>query len=106
MAITVEYIVQMRQALLDFHEQVARFVQSNDCIPAEGSQARIEQATYPRPDSIVSAYCIGNQLIEFGADHLTAFVKTVTEPVETIACWTCVRSMLEACALSAWLQDS
>lgn len=44
-------------------------------------------------------------LIEFGGDHLTAFVKHSTEPVEAIACWTCVRSMLESCALSAWLFD-
>lgn len=33
------------------------------------------------------------------------FVKTVSDPVLTIACWTCVRSMLESSALSAWLLD-
>ena len=44
-------------------------------------------------------------LIESGGEHMTAFVKTITNPVEPIACWTCVRAMLEPCARAAWLMD-
>ena len=32
-------------------------------------------------------------------------VKTITEPMEPIACWTCIRSMLEPCARAAWMLD-
>lgn len=95
----------MRETLLEFHERVGRFNEDNHGIPTQGSQASMEQAGYPRPQSIVSARTMGDMLIEYGGEHLTAFVKTITEPVEVIACWTCVRSMLESCALSAWLLE-
>ena len=34
-----------------------------------------------------------------------AFVKTISEPALPIACWTCIRSMMEPCARAAWLLD-
>lgn len=100
-----EYVATLREALSTFHAEAARLVQDHGSIPAPGSKAETEQATGARPVSIVSAWSLGTQLIEFGGEHLTAFVKTITEPMEVIACWTCVRSMLESCALSAWLLD-
>jgi hypothetical protein len=42
-------------------------------------------------------------LVEVTADQLTSFIKTITEPVETIAPYTSVRSLLEASALSCWI---
>jgi hypothetical protein len=102
---SIEYVVKMRESLMYFHQEVGRFVQSHGSMPIPGSKALGEQAESPRPQSIVSAWGMGTQLIEFGGDHLTAFVKTVTEPPEVIACWTCVRSMLESCALATWLFD-
>jgi hypothetical protein len=64
-----------------------------------------EQSAYARPESIVTAWSIASLLLEVGAEHVSAFVKTITEPVEAIASWTCVRSMLESCALAAWVVD-
>lgn len=46
---------------------------------------------------------IASFLIESVGEHVTAFLKTITEPVESIACWTCVRSMLESSSIAAWL---
>ncbi len=43
------------------------------------------------------------QLVELGADHLSAFSKILDEPIEVIASWTCIRSMMESCAIAAWL---
>ena len=54
---------------------------------------------------MVTAWCQAAQLIELGGDHITAFVKTITEPMEAFACLTCIRSMLEPCALASWLLD-
>lgn len=99
------YLATIREALTILHTEAGKFAQDNGCVPAAGSQAGKEQAACARPESIVSAMSLGVQLIEFGAEHLTAFVKIVSEPVEVIACWTCVRSMLESCSLSAWLLD-
>lgn len=100
-----EYIGVIRDTLTMFHEEAGRFIQDHDSLPVAGSQALTEQSTYARPDSIVSACAIASQLIEYGGDHVTAFVKLITEPVEVIACWTCVRSMLEPCALASWVAD-
>jgi len=105
MSVTVEYISQMREELLGYHQKAGRFIQSHGSVPAAGSQAFLEQTGYSRPQSILTAFALGTMLIEYGGEHLTAFVKTVTEPAEAMACWTCVRSMLESCALSAWLLD-
>ena len=44
-------------------------------------------------------------LVESGGQHMTAFVKTITEPMEPIVSFTCIRSMLEPCARAAWLLD-
>lgn len=100
-----DFVVKMRPALINFHQEVGAFIQSNKSIPIAGSQALTEQAAYQRPESVLTAYSLGVTLIEYGGEHLTAFVKTITDPMEVIACWTCVRSMLESCALSAWLLD-
>lgn len=102
---TIEDLAKMRDGLTTLHKRTSLFSQEYSGLPATGSQAVTELSTYGRPESLVTAHSIGTQLIEFGAEHLTAFVKIVTEPVEVIACWTCVRSMLESCSLCAWLLD-
>ncbi len=44
-------------------------------------------------------------LIEAGGEHLPAFVKTLSEPMEPIARWPCIRSMHGPCAPASWLLD-
>jgi hypothetical protein len=105
MSIGPAYLLEMRGALTKLHHDAGQFIQGYGSVPVVGSQAENEKTTFARPQSIVTAWSLGTQLIEFGGEHVTAFVKTVTEPIEVIACWTCVRSMLESCALSAWLLD-
>lgn len=95
----------IRNDVLSFHRGVAEFVKRNGREPAEGSLASVERATFPRPEMIVATWSTANQLIEFGGEHLSAFVTAITEPVATIACWTCVRCMLEPCAIAGWLSD-
>ena len=100
-----DYLPVMREALSRFCDEIRSFHadHGNDLTP--GSPAVHEKAVSPRPESLVTAWCIAAQLIESGGEHVTAFVKTITEPMEPIACWTCVRSMLESCALASWLLD-
>ncbi|MEZ6104339.1 MAG: hypothetical protein R3E01_35820 [Pirellulaceae bacterium] len=43
--------------------------------------------------------------IEDGGDHLIGLTKLVVEPATATACFTCIRSMLESCAIGAWLVD-
>ena len=101
----LDYLPAMREALSRFCNEVRSFHadHGNDLTP--GSPAVNEYASSARPQSLVTAWCQAAQLIESGSEHVTAFVKTITEPMELIAYWTCVRSMLESCALASWLLD-
>jgi len=100
-----DYIANLREALSIFYADLGKFYKDQANAPGPTSQAANEQATFQRPESLVTAWSIATLLIESGGEHVTAFVKTITEPVEPIAAWTCVRSMLESCALASWLLD-
>jgi len=84
-----EYIASMREALSSFYDDVGSFTQDQGGRPAHGSQADTERATFPKPESLITTWSIATLLIESGGEHVTAFVKTITEPMEPIACWTC-----------------
>ena len=43
--------------------------------------------------------------MESAADHLMAYADSISEPAKTIAPWTCVRGLLESCALALWFLD-
>jgi hypothetical protein len=100
-----EYVELLRTSLTRFRDEAAEFVQSHGTDPAAGSIAATERSSFARPESLLSAAAIAAVLVESVSEHLTAFVKTITEPVEPIACWTCVRSMLESASIAAWLLE-
>lgn len=100
-----DYLPVMREELPRFCDEIRSFHADHGNDLAPGSPAVHEQAVSPCPESLVTAWCMAAQLIELGGEHVTVFVKTITEPMEPIACWTCVRSMLESCALASWLLD-
>ena len=87
----------------------------NDLAVAAGGEnaAKLLNLTVPanelpvsrRKEALVSAWSMAMTLIESGGEHMIAFVKAITEPMQPIACWTCIRSMLEPCARGAWLLD-
>lgn len=94
-------------ALSNLLEETEFLINSNDIgfSPVEGSKGYIEVNTFKRGESISTALSQGASLIEASADHLLALVRTLTEPMLSIASWSCARSALEACALSGWLLD-
>lgn len=100
-----EYIAKLRETLETFHSAIARLIAAEKNAYKAGSQAALEHASHEKPDLIYDAIGIGCQLIESGADHLSAFAKILAEPIEIIASWTCIRSMLESCAIASWLLD-
>ena len=100
-----DYLRVMREALSRFYNEIRSFHADHGNDLAPGSPALNEKAASPHPESLVTAWSIATMLIESGGQHVSAFVKTITAPVEPIACLTCVRSMLESCALASWLLD-
>ena len=105
MMVIVDYIGVARKALQELHTESARFVQSHGPDPAEESPATRDISEYPRAESVHTVYGQSLALIEIAADQLTAFMKVISPPYETIAPWTCVRSLLEAAALASWLVE-
>jgi hypothetical protein len=96
---------RMRGALAGLRDALAEYAQSQGPSPLPGSKGEAEVRAFRRPESVHTAQSQAWILLEVAADQLTAFVKTISEPVETIAPYTCVRSLLEASALASWLLD-
>jgi hypothetical protein len=103
--VTVDDVTRMVQALVNLHDKTGRILDGYGHDPSPGSQAADELNEFDNPEFIRVAYAQANMLMEGAADHLTAFVKTVTEPVQTVAPWTCVRAAIECGALASWLLD-
>lgn len=99
------YVANLRDAITSFLTDASAYLEAQGWNPAAGSQASAERQNYVKPGSIVNAWCLAQQLIELGADHLSALAKLLADPVEINAVWTCVRSMLESCGLATWLLD-
>lgn len=99
------YVETLKEALTAFLNRTSELADTNGHSYAANSLAATEGASAAREESIVTACSIGDQLIKYSDQHISAFVKTITEPIEPLACWTCIRSMLESCAISAWLLD-
>lgn len=95
----------IRRTLSRFYCEITAFRTNQPEEFSEGSQAASECEKSQRPESLVTGWSIASMLIESGGEHMTTFVKTITAPMEPIACFTCIRSMLESCALAAWLLD-
>lgn len=96
---------RMRDVIFTLHSEIEKLLNEYGKIPLPKSQAHLELDTYSRQESVETVLTQGNTLIEVAADQLMAFCKTITEPIQTISPWTCVRSLLESSALAAWLLD-
>lgn len=101
----IAFVADVRDALSAFLSETARYMEHQGYLAKPGSKADTDQRTCARPESIVTACGIGHNLIEASGEYVSAFVKTITEPVEVIACWTCVRAMMESSAMASWLFD-
>lgn len=97
--------IRMVQTVSNLHDTVGQFLNSCGLQPSAKSQAASELNTFQRPESLTTAYSQGTILIEVAADQLMAFTKTVTQPIQTVAPWSCLRCFMESCALATWLLD-
>ena len=100
-----DHLSVMRDALSHLCDEIGSICNDHGNNLNPGSPANRERAVSPCRGSLETAWCQSAQLIESGGEHVTAFIRTIKEPIHPIACWTCVRSMLEPCALASWLLD-
>ena len=102
---TVEKATQMVKAVALLHDSVGTYINENNNRPTPQSQAYTELHEFVKPEFIRAAYSQANALIEVAGDHLYASTRVLTELVQTIAPWNCVRAVLETSAIAAWILD-
>jgi hypothetical protein len=73
--------------------------------PAPNSRALQEWETFPNEILAKDVHYRGIQSMDAAADHLMVFIDSISEPAKTVAPWTCVRGLMESCALSIWFLD-
>jgi hypothetical protein len=98
-----EHVADIRDALSGFLQGLRRLEPHLGAPPSQDSIADKEQKAFAKPYLLVDAYGMAGMLVESSADHIDAFVKTITEPMTPIAACSCVRALLEPCAMAAWL---
>jgi len=81
------------------------FLEQSGPEPTPGSPADAERITAADPGAISNAWSAGHLLLVHGSDHVAAVTKLLAGTVALTTVYTCVRSMLEACAIAAWLLD-
>ncbi|MBL8103073.1 MAG: hypothetical protein JNM02_11115, partial [Anaerolineales bacterium] len=88
-----------------FIDETAQIVNQYKSEPTEDSLAIQERNNYPNKELIKDVHYRGGLSMEAAGDHLMVFVDSISEPAKTIAPWTCVRGLLESCALAVWFLD-
>lgn len=102
----------MRDKLLPSVAILSSFLEQSSALwnrygdnPAPNSQADLELTNFLRRESVATAYSQAGMLFESAADYCMALVKTLTEPMQSIAPWGNARSVVEMSAMATWLWD-
>ncbi len=102
---TREDIKNLVSTVHNFFDKTGQIFNQYNNEPSPNSLASSEISNFPTPELVSTAYSLGTISMESAADHLMAFANLVSEPVKTIAPWTCVRGLLESCAMAYWFLD-
>jgi hypothetical protein len=103
---TLEDVVRMKDSIRTLYYELSSLIGGRLFPIPDGSPAAAELISRPdHYESLHTAYSQGISLIESAADHLMLFAKAIDVPAQTLAPWTCARSVLEASAVAVWLLD-
>lgn len=105
MTLGPSYVTDVIDAFSGFLAGIRKLQPGLGAQPIEGSIADTERRGFPLPELLVDAYGIAGLMIESSADHIDTFVRTIVGPIASFPGCTCIRSMLEPCALAAWLTE-
>lgn len=102
---THEDVLNMLSSVHGLIEGMAQIYNQYNNEPVANSIAHQEQHGFPNPELARDVHSRGMLSMESAADHLMVFADSLNEPAKTVAPWTCVRGLLESCALAAWFLD-
>ncbi len=95
---------------METNTPVARFLKKisiylDDCglDPLPGSLAEKEMRSFPRTESIQTAFSIGSQALIAANDYLKALDTLVDQKIFSVAPWSCARGLIEAASLCTWI---
>lgn len=105
MSLSPSHVRGLQPAIESLLERSAAVMAASNGAPPSGCPLALDLASANRPESIATAVSFGELALEYAADHLSAFARLLSEPIEALACFTCIRSMLEMSAIGAWVLD-
>nr|MDQ5827016.1 hypothetical protein [Chloroflexota bacterium] len=103
--LTHKDVLGMLSAVNDLYDGTGQIFNQYLHQPAANSIADLELKSFPEPGLVNDVYYRGMLSMEAAGDHLMGFTACMAEPAKTLAPATCVRGLLESCALAAWLLD-
>lgn len=98
-------VLNMLSAVNDLFDGSGEIFNRYNHEPAANSVAARELQSFAKPGLVTDAYYRGMLSMEAAGDHLVGFAACMAAPAKTLAPATCVRGLLESCALAAWLLD-
>ena len=102
---TYENVVNMISGMHRLIEGTAEIYNKYNNEPMSDSVAYKERNNFPKRELVEDVHYRGILSMETAVDHFMAYADLITEPAKTIAPWTCVRGLLESCALAVWFLD-
>jgi hypothetical protein len=105
MSLPPSHVPGLKSAIESLLGRSAALMAASAGPPPSDCPLALDLASASRPESIATVVSFGDLALEYGADHLSAFAKLLSEPIEPLACFTCIRSMLEMSAIGAWVLD-
>ena len=96
---------QLTDALCGVHNAIVDYIAIYKNQPSLNSKAMTELGDSRYHKAISNAYSQSGIQLLIASDQVIGLSRALTEPVLTIAPWTCVRAILELTALGSWLVD-
>lgn len=97
-------IFRIKKTITAFCVESARLLETFD-FPTPESKAQEELLNSQHTKLIKTILVLSKFFHEYHHEHLAAFAKLIDNPIMPLAAATCIRSMLESCALVTWLID-
>ena len=98
----------MLEAMEDFCQNFKVGFNRYKMEPIDGSIADNELKRLSGKDEesqLKTAFSMGIQSIDYACDHLIGFLKCMEQPASVIAPFTCVRGLMESCAIARFLLE-
>lgn len=103
--LTHKDVLNMLSAVNDLFDGTGQIFNQYQHEPAANSIADQELKSFPKPSLVNDVHYRGMLSMEAAGDHLMGFTACMAEPAKTLAPATCIRGLLESCALAAWFLD-